>query len=198
MGENSTTAFRWARYLLSALCASLLLGSAAMAAPITFTDLHNVAGDGFTLDSSHTTYSFTHNIVNSAGDPQGDAYNPLTDTLSTATLTLNFHDCDISFIICFEGPLETISLSLDGSGIPGFEVDSGDTSFGVNVAHLADGILNVNVNWLSGNIRFDESTLVATGNRSTPTAAVPEPGSLILLGSGVILLAIIGRKRFNR
>ncbi len=202
MRENSRTAFRWARYLSSALCATLLLGSVAMAAPITFTDVHNVAGDGYTLDSSHTTYSFTHNIVNSAGDPQGDAFNALTDTLSTATLTLNFQDSDCDFVFfgsCIDLSFETVSLAFDnGSALPSFEVNTGDASFGVNLALLsADGILNVTVNWISGDIRFDESTLVASGNRSTAAIAVPEAGSLILLGSGIIALAIIGRKRLK-
>jgi hypothetical protein len=200
MIENSRKAFRWARYLPSAVCASLLVGSVAMAAPITFTDLHNVAGDGFTLDSSHTSYSFTHNIVNPSGDPQGDVYSALTDTLSTATLTLNFRDdeCDGGFL-CFFPRTENISLALDGTNLPSFEVDTGDVSFAVNLALLAaDGILNVNVNWISGDIRFDESTLVASGNRSTAPTPIAEPGSLVLLGSGIVALGIVGRKRLKR
>ena len=200
MRDNSATAFRWAPYLLCALCATLLVGGVAAAAPITFTDVHNVAGDGITLDSSHTTYSFTHNIVNSAGDPQGDAYNALTDTLSTATLTLNFQDdeCDGGFL-CFSPRTESISLALDGNNLPSFEVDTGNVSFAVNLALLAaDGILNVSVNWISGDIRFDESTLVASGNRSTALTAVPEPTSLILLGSGILVLGMFGRKHWKR
>ena len=128
----------------------------------------------------------------------------LTDALSTATLTLNFEDneCDPSFF-CWFGQTETISLALDGNNLPSFEVDSGNVSFGVNLALLAaDGILNVTVTRISGDVRFDESTLVASGNRSaaplTPPTAVPEPGSLILLGSGILALGMFGRKRFKR
>jgi hypothetical protein len=75
------------------------------------------------------------------------------------------------------------------------EVDSGDVSLNVDIAKLSDGLLNVTINWKSGDIRFDDSLLEVAGNRGASTAAVPEPASLILVGSGLIALSVLVRKR---
>jgi hypothetical protein len=192
--------FKKAAGAFFALC---LFGvGSATAAPITFTDVWDAPGSGVTLNSSNRTYSFTHNIINPAGDPQGDIFNPLTDMLTSATLLLNFRDdeCDPS-LFCWFGNTEEVSLNLDGTNLPSFEVDSGDVSFVINLAMLADGLLNVDINWKSGDVRFDESILTAKGDRSSapPTGAVPEPGSLVLLGSGLVGMGIfIKRKTKHR
>jgi hypothetical protein len=198
MIKRTKMALGWARRALNALCFSALLGGGvATAAPITFTDVHDVWGSGVQISSTNRTYSFTHNIINPAGDPQGDSYSSLTDILSNATIILNFEDDDFDFLGINS---ENIFLRFDGNNQSSFEVDSGNASFSVNAALLAaDGVLNVNLNWVSGDIRFDESTLVVNGTRSTQSpTAVPEPSTFLLLGSGLVGLGIVGKKRLKR
>ena len=89
---------------------------------------------------------------------------------------------------------EDISISLDGTNTNVFEVDTGTINFNV-LATLADGMLNVVINWQEGDIRFDDSTLTAVATRSA--AQVPEPASFVLLGMGLLGTVFVTRRRQN-
>ena len=193
MMKSSKKMVVWGRKALTVLAFAVLLSSAATTAQaITFVDSWD-PNPNINLSSSNRTYSYSHNILD-------NGFNPLTDTLTSANLALSFQDTgdpDFTFLgTCLSG-CENISIALDGASTGSFEVDTGVVSFNV-LAKLADGILNVVINWQDGDIRFDDSTLTANANRSSaPTAAVPEPSSFILAGLGLLGLTIIGKSKLT-
>jgi hypothetical protein len=63
-----------------------------------------------------------------------------------------------------------------------------------------DGTLNVSINSWWGDFNLDWSTLVARGDNGTETgtAPVPEPSTILLMGTGILGLVAYGRKRYHK
>lgn len=75
------------------------------------------------------------------------------------------------------------------------EVDTGEYSYDVNVAFLEDGEFNISLASLGGDFFIGSSTLTINYETVNSTAPVPEPATMLLLGSGIIGLAGFGRCR---
>ena len=106
---------------------------------------------------------------------------------------------------------EVVKIDLDGLALPGNE--SGAQTFTMESFTLAvltslqlDGILNVTLRHQAGDFFFDTSTLTADGTRRSQDEpipgggdiAVPEPGMLMLFGSGVLGALAKARRRRRR
>lgn len=92
---------------------------------------------------------------------------------------------------------------------PGYIADGGVLNFnyanvtlGWSFAGLLslnmDGQLKVTVSSLWGDFLLDSSKLVAYGDNGNSTAPVPEPATMLLLGSGLLGLAASRRKRSTK
>ncbi len=170
-----------------ALPALLALGLAATAGatPITFTDVHNPSNVRLSAGGPDRSLTFTHNILDNGFSPTGH-------TVKNAGLKLFLlDDGDLDYFLIFPVAPEFGSATADGALLGSFEVDNGAYQFGVNSSLLqADGKLVVTVKALAGDFYFDRSELTVSA-----VEAVPEPGSLALMGLGMLGLGLAAARR---
>lgn len=152
---------------------------------------HTAAGDASSATNC-ASLQFTHFVT--------PDFNPANHTLIDAMLTLFFRDDDT-------GQPESYTLILDSGGSINQSVTSGsgtlsNFSYDVFAQMQLDGTLIVNLA-RAGNPNsdfwFEKSSVSANYSvTQTPpqnTAAVPEPASMLLLGSGIAALGVRMRRR---
>ena len=160
---------------------AMLLTFAGTGNATTFTDTYTPPGGYYFLNNYGETFTFYHDITD-------NGFLPASYTITSADIDLKFYD-DNSF-----DSAENVSFTFDGSGYGTQEIDTGTIHFLINPQLLQnDGKVEVKLTSISGDVYFEKSTLTA---QATPTAT-PEPGSLLLLGSGLSGLGFIGRRRFR-
>jgi len=180
------------------------VASAASATPIQFIASFTPTSQTL-LDDVDDSYSFDHDLtlpllatggtrtldtyINGVLTP-GEDYDSTTDSLTAGTLTLNFTTCN-------ESPCTSGNFDLDLGGT----LSSQAFSTIVTVSNGAQfqlsgitsgGILSVKITRTNaaGDLYFVNSSLDVSGDRvisgSDPVTPVPEPGSLLLLGTGLV------------
>ncbi|NLA74525.1 MAG: PEP-CTERM sorting domain-containing protein [Deltaproteobacteria bacterium] len=175
---------------LLSLCAILVfLGISNVASATPWYDTYDPAD---IYIASGGSLSYTHDITN-------DGFTPLYDLAWDYDLTVSLYDDAKGWDELILMEIAWVNQpGLVGSGVYNFNYDSNE--FGASILGLVQinllGTLDVTIQSIVGDFYFASSSLVVTGIDGAAAAPVPEPATMILLGSGLVGLAGFGRKKF--
>lgn len=180
------------------LASALLAAGTASAIPVT--DFVNPSPD-LTITTG-TPYVFTHDLTDGL-----DAFVVGFDTITSAILSIHLIDFlnkgkeEFAFTIGSGSATQTVTGKDINNGSQGvwFEIPL------VAALHdlITDGKLNVTLTAKSGSFEFADSSLTAEVTRGvavqpTNPTLIPEPGSLLLLGAGLLGIGMTGRKALRK
>jgi len=187
---------------------SLLVGAALVlitgstwAIPTTWTDTFDFNPD----IKIPPTYYYAHDI---ASEGFNSFFMGGNDTISSYLLTVSLYDDNMGSIYNFssnpflipDGPEQARILTTGGVRSYDFSLASTDVTMTGNLLGRldlwADGRLGVLVSATFGDFYLASSQLTAYGDNGS--APVPEPGTMVLLGFGMLGLAIYGKRRMNK
>jgi PEP-CTERM motif len=140
---------------------------------VACTDCGNFDGY-FDIDSTANTITF---------DYSSDVYGP--DSWSPSALSLA-PDIYNGIDLLFSGASSITSVSIDAA----------TNMAGFNLSDVYFSGDEIQVNW--ANLDFDTDTIVTLDVNGTGATATPEPGSFLLLGTGLLGLGVLVQRKFAR
>lgn len=175
----------------------LVLGSAgwATAAPYTWTDVIDWKPDQY-IDSKDS-FTYSHDITDGQDGFDG-FFMGGDDIIWDYSLTVSLYDDRDK-----KGRFEIARI--DQPGIIGddfYDFRYENQDFGWSFAGLLalnlTGTLDVTIHSWVGDFFLDQSFLTAQGDNGRGSAPVPEPATMILLGTGLLGIAATSRKKFKK
>ena len=169
----------------------LIMGAASAAHAIPYTDTYD-AGHTYMHGSiledllgTNTTVSWVFNIAD-------EGFNPATQDVTAASVTLNLADDSGNDF------WEIAHLNV-GTNSYYWEVETGNATFGINsLLSLGNtGMISTSLSALLGDFYFNSATLTADATSPNSPSPVPEPGTLLLFGLGLVGLCFFARRGLN-
>lgn len=198
------------RKLAIFISAALLLFTAAPASALVYENYvgHQYVGEGqeyfFYFDLAYNNYGWTNSSLRLANDA---AVGPDNIPLTSAFVNVDLYSVDRAWeeatirLFAFDdgSTYKLYDSDFDRSrytdDILNLELDISHTSF-INDPWGVLGI-KATVEWRNGNYNDFAIKQVGIGGETGP-APVPEPATMLLLGTGLIGIAGIGRKKFKK
>ena len=161
------------------------VGGAAMAIP--YKDIYDAQNYYMDPWGTNSSRSWTFDITE-------DGFNPETQDVTSASVTLNFSD-DKDRRNYTEWALLDV-----GENIFLWEVDSGNIGFTLmsTISLSETGLVEADLYSLIGDFYFNTAELYAEGTDLPISAHASEPVSMFMFGSGLIGVAFLGRKKFGK
>jgi len=173
------------KFLMFLYAMMLVFGMVGTTSAIPYTDTYDA--DNYYMDprGGNSSVSWTFDITD-------DGFNPVTQDVTSASVALNFQDDS------WRDWYEIANLDV-GSNSFFWEVDTGDVSFAItSLMTLSDtGTVNATLTARLGDFYFNGATLTAEGTGPAASSPVPEPTTILLMGTGLLGL-VYSRKRSGK